>query len=347
MQSSNSDVEKGQTGRSTKTRRAVTLYSVNGLYEDPTNWLGKILPKFISETGIEVDYAEDHSRTIVKRATDEGLVPRPDVLITLSPFIQMAAKSGWLAPHCPKGKEGVAGGMGDEYHQLIRNYPNLICHTTPSGSVPASYNDLLLPRYKGKIQYSKPGWSGAGTAFLLQVYRAFGSKKEGLEYLRQLQQNCLRPSSHTQGLAARVNDGELLVANGDVQTNYPQCTEYPNLQLVIPIAPDGNRYVYEFSYYVALLKDAANSEHGKALIDFLYSEYAQSMVSDIAHGLPGRRNINASGETHRKLTALLEGVVYWVPNWGDIIDTLDDDIKLYETIVLGTQEVRPGRSDLS
>jgi hypothetical protein len=49
--------------------------------------------------------------------------------------------------------------------------------------------------------------------------------------------------------------------------------------------------------------------------------------------------VSACGETYEALSARLEGVEYWQPDWDDVIVTLDDDVRAYDRIVLGN---RPG-----
>ena len=42
---------------------------------------------------------------------------------------------------------------------------------------PTTYEDLLDPKFKRKIQYSTPGQAGDGTAFMLQTFKTFGGKE--------------------------------------------------------------------------------------------------------------------------------------------------------------------------
>jgi 2-aminoethylphosphonate transport system substrate-binding protein len=51
-----------------------------------------------------------------------------------------------------------------------------------------------------------------GTAVMIQVFHAFGSKEKGVDFLKKLQTNNVGPSASTGKLAALVNKGELYVA---------------------------------------------------------------------------------------------------------------------------------------
>ena len=311
----------------------LSLYCVNGLRDEPTNWLGPLLDRFTELTGINVHCREGHSRATVQKLIDERGAPKADVVITLPPFIHMAEAQSLLVPSLPAHDDAISAA----FHLLIRDFPCLIAHAGDPAQMPDSYEDLLDERFRHKIQYSKPGWSGAGTALLLQCFKAFGSKDGGIDYLRRLQQNCLPPCAHTQGLEEEINAGRLLVANGDLQTNLPQVQQYPGLWPFLPAAPDGKRYIFEFSYYIGLVAGGPNPEGGQQLIDFLLSDEAQQTVSTIAQGLPGRRDITADDPLFRRMTEMVGEAELWEPDWLDVIETLDADVARYSKVVLGDE----------
>ena len=118
---------------------------------------------------------------------------------------------------------------------------NFIYNSEALDEAPKTYADLLDPKFKGKIQYSTPGQAGDGTAVMLQVFHAFGSKDAGFAFLKKLQANNVGPSSSTGKLTALVNKGELYVANGDLQMNMAQMAQNPNIQVFWPAGPDGKR----------------------------------------------------------------------------------------------------------
>src|SRR6516165_1956214 len=80
-------------------------------------------------------------------------------------------------------------GGGDSYQPLVNNFQNFIYNAAQLKDPPKSFDDLLDPKFKGKIQYSTPGQAGDGTAVMLQVILAFSSKDSVFDYLKKLQDN--------------------------------------------------------------------------------------------------------------------------------------------------------------
>jgi 2-aminoethylphosphonate transport system substrate-binding protein len=218
---------------------------------------------------------------------------------------------------------------------MINNYPNFIYNASVLKEPPKTYNDLLDPRFKKKIQYSTPGQAGDGTALMLQTFHAFGSKEAGLAYLGKLQANNLGPSSSTGKLTALVNKGEIYVANGDLQMNLAQMRSNPNVQVFFPVGPSGKKSVFSLPYFIGLVANAPHAENGKKLIDFLLSEQAQKEVSSVAQGLPVRTDVHPTDDNFKKLNAMLEGVDIWSPDWQQVLKDLPADVAAYNKAISG------------
>jgi 2-aminoethylphosphonate transport system substrate-binding protein len=107
--------------------------------------------------------------------------PQADVLVTLPPFIQRAEATGLLQSFKPTAASAIDGG-GDSYQPLVNNFQNFIYNSAELKEPPKTFDDLLGPKFKGKIQYSTPGQAGDGTAVMLQVIHAFGSKDAAFGY---------------------------------------------------------------------------------------------------------------------------------------------------------------------
>ena len=319
-------------------QQVVTIYAADGLKDGNPSWFGNQFDAFTKATGIKVQYIEAGSGGVVDRVAKEKSNTQADVLVTLPPFMQRAAAEGLLQPYTPKDADKLAARDKDPkgmYVVMMNNYPNFIYNASVLKSAPKSYEDLLDPKFKKKLQYSTPGQAGDGTALMLQAFHAFGSKEAGLAYLGKLQANNLGPSASTGKLTALVNKGELYVANGDMQMNLAQMRNNPNVQVFFPAGPNGKRSAFALPYYIGLVANAPNAANGKKLIDWLLSEPAQAEISSVAQGFPVRSDVHPSDENFKKLNAMLEGVEIWSPDWSTVLSDLPSDVAGYRKAIGG------------
>ncbi|HXZ14933.1 MAG TPA: 2-aminoethylphosphonate ABC transporter substrate-binding protein, partial [Roseiarcus sp.] len=251
--------------------------------------------------------------------------PQADVPVTLPPFIQRAEAEGLLRPFTPAAAAEIDGGDAN-YQPLVNNFQNFIYNAATLKEPPKTFADLLDPKFKGKIQYSTPGQAGDGTAVMLQVIHAFGSKDAAFDYLKKLQDNNVGPSSSTGKLTALVNKGELYVANGDLQMNMSQMADNPNIKVFWPAGPNGERSAMPLPYYVGLVADAPDAENGKKLIEFLLSKEAQGTVSSVALGAPVRKDVTPTDANFAKLHEAMQGVTIWTPDWAQVLKDLPADV---------------------
>ena len=304
----------------------VTIYAADGLHDGKGSWFETQFDAFSKATGIKVQYVEAGSGGIVERVAKEKSNPQADVLVTLPPFIQRANAEGLLQPFKPAAAAEIDGGA-ESYQPLVYNYLSFIYDSAALKSPPATYEELLDPKFKGKIQYSTPGQAGDGTAVMLQVIHSFGGKDAGFDYLKKLQANNVGPSASTGKLTALVNKGELFVANGDVQMNMSQMTDDPNIRVFWPAGPGGERSALPLPYYIGLVTGAPNGENGKKLIEFLLSRQAQETVSSVAIGVPVRKDVKPTDENFSRLNEALKGVTIWTPDWAQVLKDLPADVK--------------------
>lgn len=313
----------------------VTVYSADGLRDGKPNWFNTEFKAFTAKTGIQVQYIEAGSGVIVNRVEREKTNTQADVLVTLPPFIQKAAADGLLQSYTPAGAEHIPAESKDakgRWYALVNNYICFIYDGAVLNEAPKTWNDLLEPKFKNKVQYSTPGQAGDGTAMMLAVFHAFGSKDAGFEYLKKLQVNNVGPSSSTGKLAAKVNKGELWVANGDVQMNFAQMVDDPNLRIFWPENPDGQRTTFAIPYAFGLVHNAPHAANGKKLMDFLLSREAQEQVSSIARGYPARSDVHPTDANYKQLKRFMSGVKVWSPDWASVLKDLSADVKRWHEV---------------
>lgn len=313
----------------------VTIYAADGLRDGKPNWFDTQFEAFTKETGIKVQYIESGSGEVINRVEREKTNTQADVIATLPPFIQKAAADGMLEAYTPAEASAIPAATRDpngRYYPLVNNYFCFIYNGSALQAPPKTYTELLDPKYKGKIQYSTPGQAGDGTALMVLTFHAFGSKDAAFDYLKKLQANNVGPSSSTGKLAAKVNKGELYVANGDVQMNFAQMADNPNLRIFWPADAKGQRTTLSLPYYIALVKGAPHSANGKKLIDFLLSKKAQETVSSIARGIPARSDVQPTDDNYKKLHGFMEGVTVFTPDWAAVLQDLSKDVARWHEV---------------
>ncbi|MDF3307820.1 2-aminoethylphosphonate ABC transporter substrate-binding protein [Rhodococcus sp. T2V] len=304
----------------------VTVYSADGL----SGWYQSRFDAFTDRTGIAVNLVEAGSGEVVSRLEKEQSNPQADVVVTLPPFIQKADAQGLLVPSgvdtsaVPAAETDPAG----RYVPVVGNYLSFIANPA-AAPAPRTWDDLLSDRLEGRIQYSTPGQAGDGTAVLLLLQHLMG-KDGALGYLAKLQANNVGPSSSTGKLQPKVSNGELLVANGDVQMNLTSIADDGStFDLFFPAAADGTRTTVALPYVMGLAKGAPRSEQGRQLMEFLLSEESQKTVADEARGVSVREDVRAAASDSAPARAL-QGVQVWSPNWNDVLTELDSDVAAYQ-----------------
>ncbi|WP_353942779.1 2-aminoethylphosphonate ABC transporter substrate-binding protein [Streptomyces sp. HUAS MG91] len=302
--------------------KAVTVYSADGLKgENGDGWYDKVFKDFTAKTGIKVKYVEGGSGEVVQRAVREKTNTQADVLVTLPPFIQQAGGKGLLAKYSPEGSDQVDGadkGADGTWTSVVNNYFGFVYNKKELKTPPATWEELLDGKFKNKLQYSTPGVAGDGTAVVVKAMHDFGGKQQAMDYLKKLQANNVGPSASTGKLAPKVDKGELLVANGDVQMNYAQSKDMPNLGIWFPKAGSGKPTSFALPYAAGLVKNAPHTANGKKLLDFMLAAKQQQEVSAIGGGFSARADVKATDENAIALAKIMDGVEIFEPDWNDI-----------------------------
>ncbi|MDG3010977.1 2-aminoethylphosphonate ABC transporter substrate-binding protein [Rhodococcus sp. D2-41] len=319
---------------------SVTVYSADGL----SSWYKPQFAEFTKETGIAVNLVEAGSGEVVSRVQKEQSNPQADVVVTLPPFIQKADAEGLLQPSgvdtaaVPAASKDPAG----KYVSVVDNYLSFIANPG-ADPMPKTWDDLLAPRFKGKLQYSTPGQAGDGTAVLLLAQHLMGTQG-GLDYLGRLQANNVGPSSSTGKLQPKVSNGELLVANGDVQMNLASIKDDGSkFRIFFPADAAGKRTTVALPYVMGLATGAPHADKARQLMAYLLSKKAQEQITGQALGVTVRPDVRETADPTsgadptdpNSPATVLAGVDVWTPNWNDVLGSLDGDVAAYQQAIGG------------
>lgn len=313
--------------------KTVTVYTADGLNDGDDSYYQTVFGAFEKKTGVKVQVVEAGSGEVLQRVKQESANTQADLLVTLPPFIQTASRDGLLAKYTPEGSDAVPDtdkAADGTYEALVNNYIGFIRNTKDVPTAPKTWDDLLDSKYQGKLQYSTPGVAGDGTALLMLAREVLGAK-ESDSYFSKLQDNNVGPSDSTGALAAKVDKGELTIANGDVQMNYAQQKTMPNLGVFFLDGEDGTPTTMSVPYSVGLVKNAPHTANAKKLLDYLYTTDAQEQATTVGGGFPARADVKPTGQEADDLAALMDGVEIVHPDWDDIAENLDSYVDGWNT----------------
>ncbi|MGW0249311.1 2-aminoethylphosphonate ABC transporter substrate-binding protein [Nocardia goodfellowii] len=319
----------GGTGSGGSGEQTVTVYSADGL----DGWYKTQFEKFKAQTGISVDVVAAGSGEVVNRVEKEQSNPQADIIVTLPPFIQKADAAGLLQP-IGVDTSAIADSEKDpngRYVSLAGNYLDFIANSAVDASR-LSWDDLLKPEYQGKLQYSTPGQAGDGTAVLILLQELRG-KEGALNYLKALQANNVGPSSSTGKLQPKVDKGELLIANGDVQMNMESIkSKGSKFSIFFPASADGKKHTVSLPYLMGLAKGAPHGDAAKKLMEYLLSKDVQATLGPDAHAVSARKDLAevAPAGTGPTPASLIKGVEIVRPNWSKVLSELDADLAAYQ-----------------
>lgn len=323
-----------------KDTATLTVYSAGGL----GTWYKSQFDRFTRDTGIKVTLFEAGSGEVVSRLNsaavwnrlnkdDEKSVPPADLIVTLPPFIQKAERAGLLQPS-GADTTGIAAelvGPSGSYVPILKTALCFIANPA-SDPKPVTWQDLLASRFKGKLQYSTPGEAGDGTALLLLLKHLMG-EQGALDYLAKLQANNVGPASSTSSLQPKVNSGELLIANGDVQMNLASINnDGAKFTIFFPAMPDNSRTTVALPYVAGVAAATQQPDEAKELLAFLLGDEAQKQAVTEAFAVPVRKSV-ADQTAGAGPTGVLNGVTLWAPDWNVVLDELETDIAAYQEAI--------------
>ncbi len=236
--------------------KTVTVYTADGLNDGDDSYYQTVFGAFEKQTGVKVQVVEAGSGEVLQRVKQESANTQADLLGHTSTLIQTASRDG-CSPSTrrrQRHRPGHRQGCGRHYEALVNNYIGFFRNTK---EVPPHRRRGMTSRQPvpGQAPVLHAGVAGDGTALLMLAREVLGDKKSE-SFFSKLQDNNVGPSDSTGALAAKVDKGELTIANGDVQMNYAQLKTMPNLGVFFLDGKDGTPTTMSVPYSVGLVKNA-------------------------------------------------------------------------------------------
>jgi iron(III) transport system substrate-binding protein len=246
--------------------------------------------------GVDVRWLDMGSQEVYDRVRSERANPQADVWFGgPQTILAKGAEEGLLAPYRPAWAEAVPPESRHPeslYFGSYRTAPVLVYNNVAvtAEEAPQDWDDLLDPRWKGKILFRDPLASGTmRTLFGMMLARSVeetGSPERGFEWLRRLDGQTKEYVQNPALLMEKLNRQEGLITVWELTDMLWQAKRG---------APLGYRFAASgapiIDDSVGLVKGARHAEEAKAFIDFVGSLEGQELAAREAFRLPARTDL--------------------------------------------------------
>lgn len=265
----------------------VVLYSAN---DDTVNKL--IADGFKQATGITVDVISTGSGVLFRRIASEQANTQADVVWGVSSAL-LKQNSKYFQAYAVKDREAVLAQYRDPADLWVGTNLQVVTINQNTKSIdaasgPKSWQDLLDPKWKGKIAYTDPANSGFSYAAATALLALWGDNDAAWAKFSTLVAN------------TKVLNRSTLVFDGNGSGEYPLgiSLEYAgNLwahngaPVQVSYPADGTTVLAEGA---AIIKGAPDQEPARALMDYLASKPTQEMLLKTTFRRPARQDIDLS-----------------------------------------------------
>jgi len=265
----------------------VVLYSAN---DDTVNKL--VAEGFKKETSITVNIVSTGSGVLFRRIASEATNPQGDVVWGVSSAL-LKQNVKFFEPYAVKGREAVPAEYRDPSNLWIGTNLQIVTinqntKAIDAASGPRTWQDLLDPKWKGRIAYTDPANSGFSYAIATGLLTFWGENDAAWSKLSSLIAN------------TKVLNRSTLVFDGNGSGEYPLgiSLEYAGYLWAHNGAPVKVGYPTEGTMALAegaaVIKGAPDPDAARALIDYLASKPTQEMLLKLTFRRPARQDVDLS-----------------------------------------------------
>jgi iron(III) transport system substrate-binding protein len=282
------------TGCHRDPRTPLVLYSPHG-----RDLLGLVEKEFeAAHPEVDVRWLDMGSQEVYDRLRSEKANPQADVWYGGPDTIfSRGAAEGILAAYRPAWADAVAAASrhpGDLYFGLYRTpaMPVYNSKAIPASEAPREWDDLLDPKWKGKILIRDPLASGTMRAvwgyILSKSVRETGSPEAGFAWLARLDAQTKEYVFNPILLYEKIIRGEGLITIWDLPDTLLERQRGSPLQYVFP--KSGTPVIDDS---IGLVAGCRHPELAKQFIDFVGSKALERLAAEKTFRLPARADLGA------------------------------------------------------
>ncbi len=245
---------------------------------------------------IDVRWLDMGSQEVYDRIRSEKANPQADVWFGgPNTIFARGVRDGLLEPFRPSWAEAVppeSRGPGDFYFGLYRT-PAVIVYNTaavPAADAPKDWDDLLDPRWKGKVLIRYPLASGTMRAvFGMILERSLadtGSPERGFQWLTRLDGQTKEYVMNSSILVEKIARREGFITVWDLPDVLLEMRRSRDLAYLFPAS--GTPVIDDA---VGLVAGARHAKEARELIEWLGSPEAQLAAAESVYRLPARTDL--------------------------------------------------------
>ncbi|MGE5277666.1 MAG: extracellular solute-binding protein [Acidobacteriota bacterium] len=276
-------------------RIPLTLYSPHG--RDLLTLVEKTYEA--GHPNVDVRWLDMGSQEVYDRIRSEKANPQADVWFGgPNTIFARGARDGLLAPYRPGWASAVpeeSRAPGDLYFGLYRT-PAVIVYNSaaiPQAEAPRDWDDILAPRFSGKVLIRDPLASGTMRAIfgmiLMRSIAETGGPERGFAWLKRLDGQTAEYVVNATVLLEKLGRREGLLTLWDLPDVLLEQKRGLPLTSVFPLS--GTPVIDDA---VGLVAGAKHAEEARRLIEWLGSIEAERLAADRAFRLPARTDIPAA-----------------------------------------------------
>ena len=279
----------------TKSERSVFVYTT-----PPPRFIPDLFDAF-RKRHPEIETFVDHEPAALfleraLRELGEGTCPA-DIMMLNRQQAEVLKSRGFLQPYSSPESQSFPERCQDNdgFTTQVFMVPFSVAYHTgkvPSQDVPRRYEELLAPRWKGKLLFPDPARSGSGVGWYSIMKNHYG--EDFLHNVAEQQLICKHPAED----CLAKGEGSMLIA-----ANVGQIEDLKNRGAPVDWTPMPVMMVG--GPHACLFRHARHAEEAKLWIDFLMSEEGQEIMS--VYHIPNRPGVKIRDAVFATVLKRLEG----------------------------------------
>jgi len=256
----------------------LTIYAYDSFVSE---WgpAGKVIPKFESKYNVKLDVISvGDAGQVLNRAILEVKRPKADIVLgidnnLLSKAIDSNILESYISPNLNLVPKQLIFDKSHHITPFDYGYFAIVYDTKKISKPPENFEELLSPKYKGKLILEDPRTSSPGLGFLLWTISVYG--KDYLKYWDRLKPNILTITEGWDSAYGLFTSGEApMVLSYTTSPAYH--VEYENTKRYkAAIFKEGNYLQIEG---MGILKGTKNEKLARKFIDFILTEDFQGEI---------------------------------------------------------------------